>query len=148
MPTTSSAARRTWSWPKSVLTTRGPASPFLTTVPRTMLVLPMKVATNSDARALVDLARLAELHHLALVEHRDPVRHRERLGLVVGNVDEGQAELAAELLQLGAQRLAHLAVEVRERLVEQQQLGVRDQRAGEGQALLLAAAELTDERWE
>jgi hypothetical protein len=47
-----------------------------------------------------------------------------------------------ERAQLGAEAAAHARVERGEGLVEQQQVGARRERAGERDALLLAAGEL------
>jgi hypothetical protein len=60
----------------------------------------------------------------------------------VRHEDEGDAELALELLQLDLHLLAELEVEGAEGLVEQQDLGTDDHRAGEGDALALPAGEL------
>ena len=79
---------------------------------------------------------------MAGVHDRDPVGHRHRLLLVVGDHDEGDADVALDPLELELHRLAELEVEGAERLVEQQHLRVHDQRAGERDALLHAAREL------
>ena len=77
------------------------------------------------------------------VEHdRDAVAHAHRFFLVVGDEDERDAELALQQLQLDLHLLAQLAVERAERLVEQQHAGPVDQRAGDGDALLLATRHL------
>ena len=102
----------------------------------------MKPATNTDAGRVVDLARRADLLDAALVHHRDAVAHRERLFLVVRHEDERDADLALDALQLELHRLAQLQVERAERLVEQQRARVVDERAGQRDALLLAAGEL------
>ncbi len=73
---------------------------------------------------------------------RDAVGKRQRLDLVVGDVDHGRAELHVQLLQLDAELGAELGVEVGERLVEQEDVDVADQRAADGDALALAAGEL------
>ena len=57
-------------------------------------------------------------------------------------IDEGEAELLLQAHQLEARALAQLAVERGQRLVEQQELGPLDQRAGQRHALALAAREL------
>ena len=49
------------------------------------------------------------------------------------------AELVVQAADLEAHLLAQVGVEVRERLVHQQRLGLDDERAGERDALLLAA---------
>ena len=76
------------------------------------------------------------------MDHGDLVGQRQRLGLVVGDVDEGDAGAALQLLELGAHALAQLGVEIAERLVEQQDAGLDHQAAGERDALLLAAGQL------
>ena len=103
----------------------------------------MKPATKVVRRALVDgLGRVALLDHAAVRHDRDPVGHRQRLLLVVGDVDEGDPDVALDPLQLQLQALAQLQVEGAERLVEQQHLRQVDERAGERDALLLPAGEL------
>ena len=77
-----------------------------------------------------------------MVHDRDPVAHRERLLLVVGHVDEGDADLLLDALELDLEPFAQLEVEGAERLVEEQEVGPVDQRTGQGHALLLAAGEL------
>ena len=76
------------------------------------------------------------------VHDRDPVGHRHRLDLVVGDVDHGGVELLVEALQLGAHLHAQLGVEVGERLVHQEGLRIAHQRAAERDPLLLPAGEL------
>ena len=102
----------------------------------------MKPATKVVRGPLVDLLGGADLLDPAAVHDRDPVGHRQRLLLVVGDVDEGDPDLALDPLQLDLQPLAQLQVERAERLVEQQHLRQVDQRPGERDPLLLAAREL------
>ena len=92
-------------------------------------------------RAVVDRVRRAELLQPALVHHRDPVRHAHGLELVVGDVEHGLVERGLDLLELGAQLLAQMRVEVRHRLVQQQKARLGDQRAAERDALHLAHVE-------
>ena len=80
----------------------------------------------------------------AVVHHDDLVGHDERLALVVGDVDRGDAELALDAAELELHLLAQLAVERGERLVEQQEVRLEHQRPGDRHALLLAAGELVD----
>ena len=94
---------------------------------------------NSLAGMLVHLGRGADLLDPALVEHRQAVAHRQRLLLVVRDVDEGDPELLLDPLQLDLQLLAQLQVERSERLVEQQRLRPVDDRARERDALALTA---------
>ena len=76
------------------------------------------------------------------VEDGQAVAHRQRLLLVVGDVDEGDADLALDALELDLHLLAQLEVERAERLVEQQHLRAVDDRARERDALALPAREL------
>ena len=62
----------------------------------------------------------------------------------MGDIDGGDAELALDAAELELHLLAQLAVQRGQRLVEQQEVGLEDQRAGDGDALLLAAGELVD----
>ena len=74
-------------------------------------------------------------------------RHGQRLLLVVGDEDQGDAELLLQLLQLELHLLAQLAVERAERLVAQAApRGSITMRAGQRDALLLAAGELAGRR--
>ena len=63
----------------------------------------------------------------------------------MGDKDGGRADGALDLAQLDLHLLAQLGVEVGERLVEQQDLRLDHQSAGQRHALLLAARELARE---
>ena len=91
---------------------------------------------------LVDLGGRADLLDPPVVEHGQAVAHRQRLLLVVRHVDERDADLLLDPLELDLHLLAQLEVERAERLVEQQHLRAVDDRAGERDALALAAGEL------
>ena len=93
-------------------------------------------------RRAVDILRPCDLLELAGAHHGDAVGHGERFFLVVRDVDGRDLELLLELADLGAHLHAQLGVEVGERLVEQQDLGLDHQAAGDGDALELAAREL------
>ena len=87
------------------------------------------------------VGRVVLLQH-AEIHHRDPMRERERLDLVVRHVDDGLLGLELNAMQLTPHLMTHLGLEVRERLVEQKDLRVRDQRAADGDALQLGRREL------
>ena len=76
------------------------------------------------------------------IEHRDPVGQRQRLALVVGDVDERRAGLAVHAAQLDLHLQPDLEVERRERLVEQQHLGPVHERPRQRDALQLPAGQL------
>ncbi len=91
---------------------------------------------------MIDVERRADLLDLAVAEHRDPIRHGHRFGLIVGDVDHGNAHLAVDALDLDLHLLAQVLVERPQWLVEQHEVGVEDQAAREGDALLLTARQL------
>ena len=90
-------------------------------------------------------ARLAAFDDLAEIHHHDLVAHVRHGGEVVGDEEVGEAEprlqIAQQVEDLGADR----DVERRDRLVQHDQLGRQDQRAGDGDALALAAREFVRE---
>ena len=103
----------------------------------------MKSGDEALGRAVVDVTRRTDLQDLAGGHHGDAVRHGQRFFLVVGDEDEGDAGLVLQRLQLDLHLLAQLIVERGKRLVEQQHLRLRRERAGERNALLLTAGDLT-----
>ena len=78
----------------------------------------------------------------ALLHDRDPVAEQHGLVDVVGDEDDGLAEVALEPLELLLERAAADGVDGAERLVHQQHGRVGGERAGDADALLLAAREL------
>ena len=93
-------------------------------------------------REVVDLGGCADLLDPALAHHDDPVGQRQRLLLVVGDVDGRDPELALDRPDLLAKGDPDLGVEGRQRLVEEEDLGLDGEGPGEGDALLLPAREL------
>ena len=91
---------------------------------------------------LEHLLRRAELPDPARLHHGDPIGERERLRLVVGDVDGRRPHLVLQPLQERARLEPEPGVEIRERLVEQEELRPVGDRAGERDPLLLAAREL------
>ena len=93
-------------------------------------------------RPVVQLARRPALLQLPVVEHGDAVPERHRLRLVVRDVDGRHAELELQRRDVGAHLDAQLRVEVRERLVHQEDARHADDRAAHRDALALAAGQL------
>ena len=125
------------SSPSSVVSMRGPV-----TMPRRNTPCPTKSATKRVARPVVELVRRIPLLDAAVVHDADLVGERERFVLVVRHQDRRGAARLDDVAHFERQALAQIDVEVGERLVEQQQIGLRRERAGERHALLLAAGEL------
>ena len=101
-----------------------------------------EVGHEAVDRSLVELGRLALLLDPPVVHDDDDVRHRQRLLLVVGHVHERDPDLLLERLELELHLLAQLEVERAERLVEEEDGRVVDERPGERDTLLLAAGQL------
>ncbi len=93
-------------------------------------------------RVLVHILRRADLLDAAGIHDDDAIGHRHRLDLVVRHVDRRVLELVVQAADLEAHAAAQVGIEVRQRLVEQQDVRLRGKRAGEGDALLLPAGEL------
>src|SRR5262249_9779511 len=74
---------------------------------------------------------------------RDAVAHAHGFDLIVGDVDRGGAHGLLELLEFAAGAGAQLGVKVRQRLIEQKNRWIADQRTRERDALPLAARKLT-----
>ena len=103
---------------------------------------PTKPATNPVAGRSYTSAGVPSCSIRAVVEHGEAIAHRERLLLVVGHVDEGDADLLLDVLQLDLHLVTELEVERAERLVEQQHLRAHHERARERDPLPLPAGEL------
>ena len=104
--------------------------------------VPMKLATNTLAGLAKISCGLRDLLDQAVAHDGDAVGHGQRLELVVGDDDRRLGEVGQHLLDLAAHGLAQLHVEARQRLVEQEAVGIADDGAADGDALLLALGEL------
>src|SRR5260370_12058830 len=91
---------------------------------------------------LVDLDGGADLLDLAVRHDRHPVAHRQRLLLVVCDIDERDADRLLDLLQLDLHLLAKLELECAQRFLAPQHLSFVDHGPREGDALALAAGQL------
>ena len=91
---------------------------------------------------VVEVVRRADLLDLAAVHHHHAVGKRHRLDLVVRHVDGRGLDLLMHALDLGAHLHAQFGVEIGQRLVEQEHLGIAHDGAAHGDALALAAGEL------
>ena len=93
-------------------------------------------------RVAVELLGRADLLQHAGAHDRDPVAERQRLGLVVGDVDGRGLEALLDPRDLGPHLHAQLGVEVRQRLVHQERARVADDRAAHRHALALTAGQV------
>ena len=88
------------------------------------------------------LARCCALLQHAVVQHGDAIAHRHRLDLVVGDVDGRDAEPLLQRGDLGAGLDAELGVEVRQRLVHEEDLRLAHDRPPHRHPLTLTARQL------
>ena len=72
----------------------------------------------------------------------DAVGERQRLDLVMGDVDHGRAERHVQFLQFDAKLGSQFRVEVRQRLVEEEDAGLAHQRPADRDTLALPAGKL------
>ena len=101
-----------------------------------------EVGDEKIGRHIVDLARGADLLQFAVLQNGDLGRERHRLDLIVSDIDDRRSGRLMKALDLDAHVDAKLCVEVRERLVEQEDARLSNQRATHRHALALAAGEL------
>jgi len=90
----------------------------------------------------IDLLRIADLDDAAGAHDRNLIRERQSLHPVVGDVDSRDLEFREKAAQFLAGGFPQLGIEIAEGLIEQNDLGLGHERARQGHALLLAAAEV------
>ena len=86
--------------------------------------------------------RRADLFDAAVAHDHDLVGHRHGLDLVVRDIDRGGLQPLVQFLDLGAHLDPQLCIEIAERLVEQEDLRIANDRASHGHALALPAGKL------
>src|SRR5437762_9710875 len=89
--------------------------------------------------AVKNLLGRTVLHDASGVDDGDAIRKRQRFLAVVRDVDGGDADSSLERAQLVTKLDAHFVVEVRHRLVEEQELRIDGERATERNTLSLSA---------
>src|SRR4029079_11270806 len=97
---------------------------------------------ETGLRPVVQRGRRADLPEPPGRHHADAVAHRERLLLIVGHEERRDADHDLDPADLLTELAPHLGVECRERLVEEQHLGLDRERSCKCDALLLAAGHL------
>ena len=90
---------------------------------------------------VVDLKRCSDLLDSPSAQDDDAVGQGHGLHLIVGDVDHCAADLPVEGGKLLARGDAQLRIQVRQRLVEQEDLGIADDRAADRDTLALTARE-------
>ena len=90
-------------------------------------------------RPVVEVVGRVVLHALAGRQDADAVRHRQRLDLVVGDVDDGRTQPLMQALDLAAHLSPSLGVEVRQRFVEPEHLRLAHDRVADRHPLALPA---------
>ncbi len=91
---------------------------------------------------MVDRLWRAYLHDAAALHHHDAIGHGQRLFLIVGHHDGGDAKALLQGADLAAKVGAHQCIQGTERFVQQQQAGGEGQGPGQRHSLLLAAGDL------
>ncbi len=92
-------------------------------------------------RCVVHVVGRPELLEARRTHDRNLVGHGHRFQLIVRHIDDGGAEFGMEPFQLRTHLHPELGIQVRQRLVHQEHLGVAHQRPPQGHALLLPARE-------
>ena len=75
---------------------------------------------------VVEVERLVDLLDQAILHDHDPVAHGHRLDLVVSDVDHRRLEAGVQLADFSAHLHAQLGIEVGQRLVKEEDLGLAD----------------------
>ena len=138
--TASGRTSSTWapsSTPATGTVPHGTAATPSVTSTSTRLVKPRNRATNGVGRAGPHLGGRPDLRGPTGVHHHHPMAETERLALVVGHVQDADAELGEQPSQLHHQPVAQRAVERPQRLVEHEQRRAGRQGPGQGHALAL-----------
>src|SRR5205085_1079488 len=99
---------------------------------------------ESGGGVSIKLKRLTELLKPAFAHHSDEVAHCKCFLLVMGDVDRRRPDPVVEKFDFGSHFITQPSIEMRYRLIEQQDLRIVDQSAAECHTLLLATGELID----
>ncbi len=97
---------------------------------------------ETGRRTRIDLGRRRVLLDVAVAQQHDLVGHAHRLGLVVRDVQHGDAQPTLQRQDLAPHVGAKLCIEVRQRFIHQADRRLGDDGAAECHALLLAAGQL------
>ena len=92
-------------------------------------------------RRIIEFQRRADLFDHAVAQDDDAIGHGQRLDLVVGDINRRRFQALMQRLDLAAHADPELGVQVGQRFVEQEDLGIAHDSAAHGDALALAAGE-------
>ena len=95
-------------------------------------------------RLIINIFRLADLLDATLIHDHDGIGHGKCLFLIVGNRDKGDAGGLLDALQFVLHILTQTQIQCAQRLVQQQNLRLIDQRTGNGHTLLLTTGQRID----
>ena len=87
---------------------------------------PEKAGNKQVGRTPVDLQRRADLLDPSRPYDHDAVTHGHGLGLIMGDVNEGRAQVCVELLEFRAHFDPELGVETGEGLIQKKDVGIGD----------------------
>ena len=90
---------------------------------------------------LVEVLGRVDLLYDAVLHHDDPGAQGHGLRLVVGNVDDGASQALMELGNLHTHLAPQFRIQVGERLIHEEDLGIPHDGASHGNPLALAAGE-------
>ena len=93
-------------------------------------------------RVAVKLTRASCLHDNTLIQHNNPVGKCHRFGLVMRDIDRGDAELVMQPRDLEAHIHPQRRIQIRQRLVEEKSPGFTDDGTADGHTLTLSAGQL------
>ena len=141
VPSRAHGGSRHWSWPHCVSIVPNPPGATTTTRPFEEVGASEKIGREGVGWPQVHVARRALLNQQPISDQRHRIRHRQRLELIVGDVQRRRFEAVREVFDLMPHLLAQLGVEIAQRLVEQQHGRLVGDRPRQRHALLLAARE-------
>src|ERR1700675_2369840 len=104
--------------------------------------LPDELSGVGGRGVSIDFAGAGNLLESAIAQEGDTIGEGHGFFLVVRDEKKSDADVALQRFEFALHLLAEIGIERGERLVKKEKFGAIDEGAGEGHALLLAAAEL------
>ena len=107
-----------------------------------LVVFAYEIGHKGPLRLFVEGLRRRDLLHSPIVHHRHPVRQRQGLALVVGDIHHGGLKALLQAADLVLHLFPQAPVQGPQGFVHEDQVRFKHQGAGDGDPLLLAAGEL------